>query len=106
MLLSITQYEEHTMSKSPIRTRIGRGAAAVVGVLLSLAAVCAAAPAAFATRLPPPEGSGTAATVARHSGTPGWEIALIVVGAVILIGLLAAVVLRRRAPASLQRAVN
>ena len=60
----------------------------------------------MAVLLPPPDGSGTAATVARHGGTPGWEIALIAIGAVMLIGLLVAVTLRRRAPARLQRAVN
>jgi hypothetical protein len=77
--------------------------------LASLAAVCAAAPAAFARPLLPPDDSGTAgtaATLARHSGTPGWEIALIVIGAVMLIGLLVVVVLRRRAPARLQKAVS
>jgi hypothetical protein len=36
------------------------------------------------------------APVAAHSGTPGWEIALIAIGTVMLICLLVAVVLRRR----------
>jgi hypothetical protein len=94
------------MSKSPTPSTTRHCAAAVVGLLASLAAVCAAAPAAFAKSLPPPDGSETAATVAGHSGTPGWEIALIAIGAVMLICLLVAVVLRRRNPAKLQRAVS
>jgi hypothetical protein len=44
--------------------------------------------------------------VAAHSGTPAWEIALIAIGAVMLICLLVAVVLRRRSPVRLQRAVS
>jgi hypothetical protein len=100
------QYEEHTMSKSPIASKARQCAAAVVGLLASLAAVCAAAPAALAEPLPPPDGSGSAATVAAHSGTPAWEIALIAMGAVLLICLLVAVVLRRRTSARLQRAVS
>ena len=106
MSLSITQYEEHTMSKSLTLSRARHSAAAVVGLLVSLAAICAAAPAAFARPLAPPDGSGTAASVAGHSGTPGWEIALIAIGAVMLIGLLVAVVLRRRSSVRLQRAVS
>jgi hypothetical protein len=109
--LSITQYEEHIMSKSPSTSKARHCAAAVIGLLASLAAVCAAAPAAFANRLvaeplPPPDGSGSAATVAGHSGTPGWEIAVIAIGAVMLISLLVAVVLRLRSPARLQKAVS
>jgi hypothetical protein len=92
------------MSKSPIRTA-RHFAAAVVGVLASLAAVCAAAPAAFAMPLSPVD-QGTGATVASHSGTPGWEIALIAIGAVMLVSLLVAVVLHRHAPARLNRAVS
>jgi hypothetical protein len=56
--------------------------------------------------LPPPDGSSTVVTVAGHSGTPGWEIALIAIGAVMLIGLLVAVALRRRTSVRLQRAVS
>jgi hypothetical protein len=104
--LSINQINEgYTMSKSPIR-KVRRFAAAVVGVLASLAAVCAAAPAAFAMPLSPVDQSGTGSTVASHNGTPGWEIALIAVGAVMLICLFVAVVLHRHAPARLNRAVS
>jgi hypothetical protein len=87
--------EEYTMSKSPTLSRVRHVATAVIGFLASLAAVCAAAPAAFA-RLPGPDDPGNEPTVAGHSGTPGWEIALIVIGAVMLICLLVAVLLRRR----------
>jgi hypothetical protein len=100
------------MSKSPIASKARRCAAAVVGLLASLVAVFAAAPAAFAMRPLPPDNSGspasaaTAAPVVAHSGTPGWEIALIAVGAVMLICLLVAVVLHRRTPARVQGAVS
>jgi hypothetical protein len=101
------------MSKSPTFSKTRRCAVALAGLLTTLAAVCAAAPDAFALHLmsmqvPPPDETGTAATatVAGHSGTPGWEIALIVIGAVMLISVLVAVVLHRRAPARLQRAVS
>jgi hypothetical protein len=94
------------MTKSRTLSTARHSAAAVVGLLATLAAVCAAAPAAFARPLPPPDRSETAASVAGHSGTPGWEIALIAIGAVMLISLLVAVALRRRNPAKLQRAVG
>jgi hypothetical protein len=94
------------MSKSPISSKARHSTAAVVGFLAGLAAICAAAPAAFARPLPPPDESGTAARVAGHSGTPGWEIALIAIGAVMLICLLVAVMLRRRSSVRLQRAVS
>ncbi|HEV8277697.1 MAG TPA: hypothetical protein VGQ26_18670 [Streptosporangiaceae bacterium] len=66
----------------------GLGGAALVSVI--------AAPAAFAVREPPPGGGGapaspappdTAAVVA--GGMPGWEIALIAVGAALLTAVLA-----------------
>jgi hypothetical protein len=93
------------VSKSFTLSKI-RLSAAVSGLLASLVAICAAAPAGFAEPLPPPDGAGTAASVAGHSGIPGWEIALIAIGAVILISLLVAVVLRRRTSAKLQRALS
>jgi len=94
------------MSKSPAPSKARYSAAAVVGLLASLAAICAAAPAAFARPLAPPDGTGIAATVATHSGTPGWEIALIAIGAVMLICLLVAAVLRRRTSVRPQGAVS
>jgi hypothetical protein len=54
--------------------------------------------------LPPPDSSGTSATVARHGGLAGWEIALIAVGVVILVSFLIHFVLRGRAAVRLQRA--
>lgn len=95
------------MSKSPILRRARHCAAALVGLLASLAAVCTAAPAAFAMRLPPTDDSGSAVAVAAHSGTPGWEVAVIAIGVVMLIGLSVALVLRRRTPAArVQSAVS
>jgi hypothetical protein len=94
------------MSKSPTLSRARQCVAAIVGILATLAAVCAAAPAAFARPLPPPDGSATVVTLPGHSCTPGWEIVLITIGAVMLIGLLVAAVLRKRTSARLQRAVS
>jgi hypothetical protein len=54
-------------------------------ILLALSAALAAAPAAFAMRLPPPDGDpGPAATptyIVTHAGMAGWQIALIAIGA-------------------------
>jgi hypothetical protein len=94
------------MSKSSTSSKARHSLAAVVGLLASLAAICAAAPAAFARPLAPPNDSGTVVSVTGHSGTPGWEIALIAIGAVLVICLLVAVVLRKRSSVRLQRAVS
>jgi hypothetical protein len=56
--------------------------------------------------LAPTDDSGTATSVAAHSGPPGWAIALIAVGVVMLAGLLVGVVLRRRSPAKVRSAVS
>ncbi len=73
--------------------RIGARLAAVAAVLAAaLATAIAAAPTAFATEVPPPPASGGAAAPAGplpvHTivvgGTPGWQIALLAVGAAVL----------------------
>jgi hypothetical protein len=98
--------EEYTMSKSPIRRKARPFVMSIAGLLASLIAVCAAAPSAFAMRLSPPDESGSAPTVAQHAGPSGWEIALIAIGAALLVGLLIAVARRGRATSRLQRAMS
>jgi hypothetical protein len=95
------------MSKSFTLSRARHGAAVVVGFLTSLAAVCVAAPAAFAVQLDPAGQSTPVATTTGHGGIPGWGIAVIVIGALMVVGLLVAAILRwRRSPVKLQHAVN
>jgi hypothetical protein len=94
------------MSTSSTSIRLRRGTTAVVGLLASIVAICAAAPAAFAMR-PAPGDSGAAPVV--HSGTPTWEIALISIGVAVAFGLvsLAAVaVVRGHSTARAQRALG
>ena len=88
----------------------GRVAGAIAGVLLSLVGVITAAPAAFATR-PVDPGNGYAGSVApitaTHSGgMPGWEIALIVAGAVLVAVLVTIVAVRARSRGGLRPATN
>jgi hypothetical protein len=100
----------------PIRT-IRRLAAALAGLTGALLAFAAAAPAAFAMRVPPPGGSATIAPppkppgwnkhpplpgpvhvhAALAGGTPGWQIILIAVGAALLAATLAVLAGRMRA---------
>lgn len=44
--------------------------------------------------------------MAQHPGPPGWEIALIAIGAALLVSLLIAVALRGRATSRLQKAMS
>ncbi len=94
------------MSKSPIRRKARRFVVSLAGLLASLVAVCAAAPSAFAMRLLPPDEAGSAPAMAQHPGPPGWEIALIAIGAALLVSLLIAVALRGRATSRLQKAMS
>ena len=72
------------MNKSSNPNRLRRIATTAAGFVVSVIGICAAAPSAFAMRVVEPD--STASTV-HHSGTPSWEIALIVVVAVAVIGL-------------------
>ena len=89
--------------------RIRRTAGALVG-LVGLACAClglaVAAPAAFARTLPPFDVSGTVTTPAPppvqvHTvvvgGMPGWQIALIAVGAALVAATIAVLLDRARA---------
>ena len=87
-----------------------RLAAMAAAAAAAAAAALAVAPAAFATEVPaPPADGGAAAPAAVHTvvvgGTPGWQIALLAVGAAVLAAA-AAVLLdralraRRAAPGS------
>jgi hypothetical protein len=103
---------------------IRRIAAALATLAGTLAAFTAAAPAALAVRVPPPGGAGPASGLARavpwreapasrvqppvHAvvagGMPGWQIALIAVGAALVAAVLAVLAdrawaARRRLPA-------
>ena len=75
-----------------LRTTAARIAARLAAVAAILATALAAAPAAFATEAPPAPADGGAAAPASlvtvHTvmvgGTPGWQIALLAVGAAVL----------------------
>jgi hypothetical protein len=79
---------------------LGRAAALVFGCVLASTAV---APAAFATRMPPP-GTGDQTTptspavvhTVTVSGTPGWQIALLAIGAAIVAAAVAVLLDRAR----------
>jgi hypothetical protein len=84
--------------------RIRRFASCLVAVLAAVAASAVAAPAAFATIVPPAPADGTvndspASTV--HTvvvgGMPGWQIALIAVGAALVAAIAAVLLYRARA---------
>jgi hypothetical protein len=94
------------MSKSLIRRKARHFVISGAGLLVALVAVCAAAPSAFAMRLSPPDESGRAPTMAQPAGPPGWEIALMAIGAVLLVSLLVVVALRGRTTSRLQRAMS
>jgi hypothetical protein len=84
--------------------RIRRLAGVLAGVLLALAAAAAAAPAALAGNRPLPDGrpafvptypaTSPATVVVAAGGMPGWQIALIAIGAA-LVAATVAVVLDR-----------
>jgi len=81
---------------------IRRFAAALAGLAATLMALGAAAPAALAVNVPPPaESGGGSAPSAQVSvvagGMPGWQIALIAIGAALLAATLAVRVDRARA---------
>jgi hypothetical protein len=107
MTLTLSRTKGIAMSKSSTSIRLRRCTTAIAGLLASIVAICAAAPAAFAVPLPSPDESGTAQIV--HSGTPTWEITLIAIGVVVafaLVSLAAVAVFRGRSTARVQRAVS
>jgi hypothetical protein len=86
-------------------TKLRRTAIVVVGLLLALPGVLAAAPAAFAMHVVSPDGvTGSTAPVyfVSRSGMSGWQVALIAVGAALAAALLTAVILRMRFRTRLQ----
>jgi hypothetical protein len=83
---------------------IRRSAAIVAGLAATLLAVIAATPAAFADDVPHPGASPrnpvplpAHAHAAAASATPGWQIALIVAGAVLVAAAIAVLLQRTRA---------
>jgi hypothetical protein len=79
---------------------LGRAAAIVVGSMLALTA---ASPAAFAMLEPPPGGGGSPVEnvppvvhTVTVGGTPGWQIALLAVGAAIVTAFIAVLLDRAR----------
>jgi hypothetical protein len=106
MTLTLPPTKGTAMSTSSTSIRLRRCTTAIAGLLASLVAICAAAPAAFAMRVTP-EDSGAGPVV--HSGTPTWEIALIAVGVGVAFGLVsmaAVAVVRGRSTARAQRALS
>jgi uncharacterized membrane protein len=76
-------------------TRLRRLAAVLVGITAALLASTATIPAAFASVAPDP---GRAGRVVTGGGTPGWQLALIALGAIAVVA--AAAVLLDRALAT------
>jgi hypothetical protein len=85
--------------------RMGRAGSRLAAVVAVLLAGAATAPAAFATLEPPP-GLGSKTTQAGPApvhtvlvgGTPGWQIALLAVGAAVLAAAIAVFLDRMRTP--------
>jgi hypothetical protein len=80
------------MNESSNPNRVRRLAATAAGFVISVISTCAAAPSAFAMVVPP---VGGGSMPVHHRGTPGWEIALIVV-AVAVVGLFLLATVRHR----------
>ena len=83
--------------------RIFRPATRLAAAAVALLAGILAAPAAFASEVPPPgvgDTSTPAATTVVHTvtvgGTPGWQIALFIVAAAVLAAVVAVVLDRTR----------
>ena len=81
--------------------RIFRPAARLAAALTAVLGAIIAAPAAFATEVPPPGDTGTTAIPATvHTvtvgGTPGWQIALFIVAAAVLAAVIAVLADRTR----------
>jgi hypothetical protein len=84
-------------------TKLRRIAIVIVGLLLALPGVLAAAPAAFAMRaLPPDAGPNTPTYIVTQSGMSGWQVALVAIGAALAAAVLTAIIVRVRFNARLQ----
>jgi hypothetical protein len=85
-----------TRQLHPIR----RLASALAGLAAALLAVTAAAPAAFASRMPPPEETAGPVPPPVHTivtgGMPGWQIALIAIAAAATAAAVAVILDRAR----------
>jgi hypothetical protein len=96
------------MNHSSHSDRVRRLATTATGFVITAIGIFVAAPSAFARFVPPGGTSSTgfelrgevpsvaASLPAHHSGTSGWEVALIVVGAVVVIGLSVLATVRHR----------
>jgi hypothetical protein len=86
---------------------LGRAAAIVAGGMLALTA---ASPAAFAMLEPPPGDGGTPVQPVVHTvtvgGTPGWQIALLAVGAALVAAFIAVLLDRARSARRQQLSTN
>ena len=81
--------------------KIRYAASILLCLLASTLGVLVVAPAAFAVRLAPPDGTGPATVSARAGvGMPGWQIVLIAVAAAFVAAALTAVTMRLRFHAS------
>jgi hypothetical protein len=77
--------------------QVRRSIGVVTSLLVVAVGLVAAAPSAFASRLPLPSGPAgapTPTTAAVHSGMLGWQITLIAVGAAVVSAFVTAFVLR------------
>ena len=79
---------------------------ALVGLIASLLGVVAGAPAAFAMRVDPPQGGPAVnSTAGTAAGLATWQIALIVIAAVLLVAIATAVAVRARLRSQLRPAL-
>jgi hypothetical protein len=86
--------------------RISLLATTIVAALVSTLGLFSVAPAAFATELAPPDGTGTVTTsvASGSSGMAGWEIAVIAIAAALLAAVATAVIQQLRFRTTLQAA--
>ena len=89
-------------------TRFRHTAAAIAGLVASVAGFVVAAPAAFAMRVIPPTGDASPAThtVVIHAGIAGWEIALITIAAALATAVVMTALRRARHHSPLSRVVS
>jgi hypothetical protein len=81
----------------------------LTGILLALSAALAAAPAAFAMRVLPPEGDAgpnTPTYIVTRTGMAGWQVALIAIGAALAAVALTTVIVHARSRTRLHPAAG